>query len=130
MSQRAACRPTVPHLHVAGQRRCGREGRSIRHDGVARRRVRMTHQSSDADVVPVLLDGFHAGDPPDIHHDGGGEQPELHQRDEAHAAGHDLRALAESVESISEGGGGYVVELTRIHVIPSLPESLPKPVSA
>ena len=104
VGQRPGERAAVADLGVADLGRGGREERGVGPDHGARDQRGVPDEAADDDLVAVLVDPVEAHDVVDVDEDGGGGQPQLHEREERVAAGDELGLVA----VLGQGGDGRV----------------------
>ena len=113
----AADRAAVADLRVADV--AGRFGqhRTVGREHVGRRDVGVGRQRADADRAVRLGDALQFVEPADVDDDGRLREAQLHHRDQAVAAGHQLGVfvLLQQAESFIDRSGAAVIELGWVH---------------
>ncbi len=118
MGDRAADRPPVADLRIADMAREIDEARVVVDDDRVLHDLAVRRASPDAELVVRLHDAVETGDVLDVHQQRRLGEPELDQRDQAVAAGEDLRlsfAVLEDPQRFVQASRTDVVELTGDH---------------
>ena len=109
---RSADRAAVPNLVVADLGGDGARHAALAREHVARLEVAVTRERADRDVIARVADVRQVADPADVDEHGRRREPQLHQREQRHAAREELGVFA----VLGDQRDGLVGR-TRAHVV-------------
>jgi len=114
-------RAAVADLVVTDLRRDGAQHAALGAEQVARLEVAVAGEGADGDVVAVVAEVGELRDPGRVDEHRGRRQPQLHEREQRHAAGEDLRLVAvlrQRADDLVGRAGPDVVERGGNHFVP------------